>query len=291
MVRPSYFLSRALDALRRSPTVALVATLTVFVAVFVTGLFAGALGGAERLLERWAGDLHVSVYLAPDADLSAARDAAARIAPGLRLEAVRPEVALERLRASLGPGAAALEGVAPRVLPASVEVHAPGLPLPAVRELASRLEAVPGAEQVDFGGAWVERLEALLRRARVAGLVLLGTLAAATAVLASNTLRLAVYARRDEIEIMKLVGATDAFVAVPFLLEGLIEGLVGAGLAVLGLLAIQAALLPMLGEALSARLVRSDVLPTPVLLALLGGGAGLGLVASALSLRRFDRGP
>jgi cell division transport system permease protein len=115
----------------------------------------------------------------------------------------------------------------------------------------------------------------------------------ATAILVSNTLRLAVYARRDEIEIMKLVGATDGYVGAPILLEGILQGLAGAGLAVGALGGAAWALVPRLREALpiASRLTPADVLPGRLVLALLLGGTALGLLASALSLRRFLRGP
>ena len=291
MFRPAYFVARALDALRRGPFVTLVAVGTIFVAVFVTGLFAAVLGGAARLLAAWGGEVQISVYLAPGTDLALARAAAERIAQGLAVEAVGSDEALRRLRASLGDQASVLDGVGEKVLPASVEVRAPGISLAAARALAARLQAVPGAEQVDFGNAWLERLELFFRRARSAGLVLFAVLSLATAVLVANTLRLAVYARRDEIDIMKLVGATDAFVSVPFLIEGLVQGLLGALLAVAALLGTQAALLPRLRGAvvLAERITRADLLPTPLLLGLLAGGAALGLAASALSLGRFLR--
>ncbi len=291
MARPIYFVRRALDALRRGPFVTLVAIGTIFLAVFVTGVFAASLSAAERLLAAWGGEVEISVYLRPGADLETARRAAAAIAPGRALEAVTSAQALERLRASLGDQASVLEGVGEAVLPPSVEIRAPGIALAEARALASRLEKIPGAAEVDYGNAWLERLELFLRRARLVGLVLFGLLCGATAILVANTLRLAVYARRDEIEIMKLVGATDGFVGLPFLIEGLFQGLAGATLAVGALLLSQAALLPRLrgAVALAARITRADLLPTPLLLWLMAGGAGLGLLASALSVVRFLR--
>jgi cell division transport system permease protein len=119
----------------------------------------------------------------------------------------------------------------------------------------------------------------------------LGLLGAATAILVSNTLKLAVYARRDEIDIMKLVGATNLYVSAPILLEGAIQGLFGAGLAAATLWAANLALLPRVRDALplAARLDPADVLPGRLLAAMLLGGAVLGLVASAISLQRFLR--
>ncbi|HEX9290279.1 MAG TPA: permease-like cell division protein FtsX [Anaeromyxobacteraceae bacterium] len=286
--RPLYFVRRALDAMARGPRVALVATGTIFVAVFVTGLFAATLHGAERLLATWAGEVQISVYLDPAADLAAARAAAAAAAPGRDVEAVTADEALRRFKETLGREGALLEGVRPEVLPPSIEVRAPGIRLAAARLLAKRLEAVPGAREVDYGNAWLERLERLLDRLRWTGAALLAALAAGAAVLVANTLRLGVFARRDEIEIMKLVGATDGFVEAPFLIEGLLQGVAGGALAAGALLAGAALTLPRVAAALAlaSPVVRADVLPPALLAALVAGGAALGLVASALAVGR-----
>ncbi len=290
-MRPLQPLRRALDAMVRGPYVTLVGTGTIFVAVFVTGLFAAALGGAERVLAAWAGEVRISVYLAPGADLEKARAAAALVAAPRRVEAVPGPLALRRLSESLGEEARLLDGVGPDALPDAVEVAAPGITLAEARGLAERLRQVPGAGDVDFGNVWLERLERFVSRGRAAGIVLLAALSLATALLVSNTLRLAVFARRDEIEIMKLVGATDAFVGAPFLVEGLAQGLLGSGLAVAALLATHAALVPRLRAAvrLAGGLRLGDTLPWPLLAALLAGGAAVGLLASALSLLRHLR--
>jgi cell division transport system permease protein len=293
MHRVIHLLRRAVDALWRGPFVTAVAVGTLFVAVLVTGLLAGALLGGERVLAAWASQVPLSVYLTPGADLEAARRAAEAIAPGLQVAAVTPGEAMRRLRASLGDDGAVLEGLGDGILPASLEVRAPGMSLARARDLAAALRQIPGAAEVDDAAAWLARLDALLRRARQVGAALLLALALATAVLVSSTLRLAVYARRDEIEIMKLVGATNAYVAAPFLLEGLIQGLAGAILAVALLLGAAWALVPRLAAALplAAHLTRHDVLPGTLLAALLGWGAALGAAASVLSLRRFLRRP
>jgi cell division transport system permease protein len=292
ILRPVHAVRRALGAMARGPYVALVGTATIFVAVFATGLFAAALGGAERLLQVWAGEVQLSVYLAPGADLEAAARAARAVAPGRAVEAVPAATALRRLAAALGAEARVLDGVGPGALPDAVEVRAPGISLAGARELAARLRgAVPGATEVDFGNAWLETLERLVHRARTASLVLFVALALATAVLVSNTLRLAVFARRDEIEIMKLVGATDAFVSGPFLIEGFLQGVLGAGLAVAALALTHALVVPRIGGALAVAgsLRLSDTLPPPLLAGLVLGGGAVGLLGSALSVARTLR--
>ena len=293
MTRLAYFVRRALESMRRRPHVTLVAVATIWVAVFVTGLAAAALSAGERLLAGFAGDVQVAVYLQKGADVVAARDAARAIAAGRKVEVVRPADAMARLRASLGDDGALLEGVEAEVLPASIEVNAAGLTVTQVRALADRLKKVPGAKDVDDGNAWLDGAEQLLAGLHAAGLALFAGLALGTAILVSNTLRLGVFARRDEIEIMKLVGATNAFVQAPFLIEGLLQGLLGAILATLALLGVRAALAARVGALLhdSAALSRAALLPSRLLAALVLGGAVLGLLASALAVSRHLRRP
>jgi cell division transport system permease protein len=184
-----------------------------------------------------------------------------------------------------------LDGLGDETLPPSLELRMRDPSPDRAQALSARLRELPGATEVDDGAVWVARLDALVGRARQMGLLLLGLLGAATAILVSNTLKLAVYARRDEIEIMKLVGATDLYVSAPILLEGALQGLLGAGLAAATLAGANLALLPRVRDALplASGLTSADVLPGRLVLAMLAGGTMLGLVASAISLRRFLR--
>jgi cell division transport system permease protein len=284
---------RATDGLRRAPFVTAVAVGTIFVAVLLTGAFAAALGAGQRLLGAWAGEVPVSVYLAPGTDLEQARRAAAAIAPGAEVEGVTPTEAMQRLRASLGEQGRVLDGLGDDVLPASVEVRTRGATLARVRALAVRLREVPGATEVDDGAGWLSRLEQAVEQGRMVGLGLLLLLATATAILVANTLRLAVYARREEISIQKLVGATDAYVGVPILLEGILQGLLGSALAAAALAGAAWGIVPRLRAALpiAARLTPADLLPVSLLVALVVGGALLGALASGLALGRFLRRP
>jgi len=289
--RPIYFTRRALEGMARGPYVALVGTATVFVALFAVGLLAGVLGGAERLLSTWAGEVRISAYLAPGTDLAAARTAVAAAAPGREVRAVPAAAALRQLSEELGDQAHVLDGVGPGVVPDAVDVQAPGISLADARALAKELRALPGVADVDYGNAWLEKLETLVSRARLAAVALFAALAVATAVLVGNTLRLAVFARREEIEILKLVGATDAFVSTPFLIEGLLQGLAGGALAVGALAGLHGVLIPRLKAAVgpAGALRLTDTLPPALLLGLLAGGAAVGLIGSALAVMRSLR--
>src|SRR5256885_13414827 len=106
-----------------------------------------------------------------------------------------------------------------------------------------------GVADVDYGREWLDRLEALGTALRGFGTGSLALVGIAALLVVANTIRLAVYARRDEIEIMKLVGATDRYVRTPFLLEGALQGVLGAALAVAGIVSVQHWLLPRASQA------------------------------------------
>jgi cell division transport system permease protein len=144
--------------------------------------------------------------------------------------------------------------------------------------------------EVDYGREWLDRIEALGRSMRNFGSGALALVLAAALLVVANTIRLAVYARRDEIEIMKLVGATNAYVRTPFLLEGMLQGLAGAILAVLGLEIVQRVVIPRAAAAFSfaAGAAAPNLLPAHLGI-LLGAGALVGLLGSYLAVARFLR--
>jgi cell division transport system permease protein len=151
---------------------------------------------------------------------------------------------------------------------------------------------MPSVTGVDYGEQAVERLSSIARAVRWAGWVAFIVLVGATLIIVSATLQLAIYARREEVEIQKLVGATDRFVQAPFLLEGSLQGLTGAALAIVGLVAFRQTLSPQLASLLSfLRLPGSvaDARPWMEALQLALAGAGLGLAGSFLAVHRFLR--
>lgn len=159
--------------------------------------------------------------------------------------------------------------------------------VPAIAAVAGRL---PGVAEVRHGGQVTEKLLTLARGMQISGLVMGLIMGAATLLIISTTIRLTIYARRREIRIMQLVGATNWFIRIPFVLEGVIQGLAGAVIAI-------AVLLPAYAYAqgyIDNNLAFISLIYSPgVLIVLASGLVGCGLVfgaaGSALSLRRYLR--
>jgi cell division transport system permease protein len=251
----------------------------------------------EAALRAVAADARITVFLAPDVTDGAAlaRTAAEAAGPGAKAEFVTSAAALARLRADLGPSGAALDGLAKNPLPPSIDVRLPPARiarkgLQDLRAAADRLAQLPFAADVDAGQAFVEKLETVLLGVRAGGLGVFAVTLLVALFLVANIVRLAVFARRDEIDILRLVGATDGFIAVPFVLEGAVQGLAGGIVAALLVGAVERFVLPSLlaGFGFGAEIAPSPTGPL-VLAAIVVAGFVAGIAASSVAVLRFLR--
>jgi cell division transport system permease protein len=284
-------LRRALVNLWRAPLPSLLAVITIALALFLGGSLAFTVVGARALLASWGAQPAVTAYLdraLSDEQARGVADQVRAVAPETEVVFVSPAQALDRLRVQLGELGGALDGLSRNPLPATVELSPRGGG--DLRALAGRVSQVAGVAEVDYGREWVDRLEALGSALRGFGTASLALVGLAALLVVANTIRLAVYARRDEIEIMKLVGATDRYVRAPFLLEGAVQGLCGAALAVSGLLAVQRLLLPRAAAAFAfASGAQAPHLSAQHCALLAAAGALVGLCGSYLAVARFLR--
>ncbi len=295
LAKTAYFWRSAASGLRHAPFVHFVAVTTIAIALFSAGLARGVGRLVDGLLGSLGGEVQVTVYAdaeLPPESVQALREKMERTSGG-KATLVLPEVALERLSRELGDLGEALAQLPENPLPPSVELEVPREKRTpgALKALAQELRALPGVTGVDYGEEAVERLSAISSALRYGGWVAFAVVLAATVVIVSATLQLAIYARREEIEIQKLVGATDAFVKAPFLLEGVLQGLLGAMVALSGLWAFDRLLGPELFSLFSF-LVPGGAAPMlePMLaLELVGAGCALGLGGSFIAVGRFLR--
>lgn len=229
-----------IGGLRASPTTGVIATATIALCLLLVGAFAVLVSNMERLLDRFGQEIRVSAYLADGLSVADQRGLLEQVRriPGVQgVELVTKEQALERFKASASGRATLLEGLDENPLPASLEIAL----VPARRNaeglaaLAKALQGLPGITDVGYGHEWVEGYAKAVGLLRGIAIAIGGVLSLATLLIVANTIRLSVYARRDEIEILRLVGASRGFIALPFVLEGLVQGFAG-GLLALGLL-------------------------------------------------------
>ncbi|HST08458.1 MAG TPA: permease-like cell division protein FtsX [Gemmatimonadaceae bacterium] len=225
----------ALTASRRSPLLSALGVVTIAFSLFAFGLFGLVAINIRRALEQVSERVEVRAFLSDSADIeqvAAAMKDIGEFPEVLSVDYISQENALERARKEMGEFADVFEA---GVLPASIEVHLrPGMRSPAiVRNVADKIKTYRFVDDVRYGEEWVEKLYRLRNIATVAGIALGVAFAAVAIIIIGATIRMTVLARAKEISIMRLVGATDMFIRLPFIIDGLVKGVMGGLLALL----------------------------------------------------------
>jgi cell division transport system permease protein len=288
-----YFLAEAGASLWRSRVSAALAVLTIAAGLFVLGFFLVVNSNVQRMAARWGEAAELSVFLRDDASERHLKMVDELIgSSGLAAERhyVSKADALTKFRQEfpdLAPATARLER---NPFPASFEVRlqpaAQGAG-EAVDALAATLSGVPGVAEVRYDRRWLSRLNGAVRIVGGIGALIVAMLAIAAALTVANVVRLAAHARRDEIEIMQLVGAPLAYVRGPFVMEGVLQGGAGALLAILSLGLVFSAARSRYGSMASEALGLASItfLPAELCVLLVAGGMALGCVGGFVVAR------
>jgi cell division transport system permease protein len=223
----------ALTASRRAPLLSALGIVTIAFSLFAFGLFGLVAINIRQALDQVEERVEIRAFLGDSTDIESVAAAMKDISgfpEVLRVDYVSEEKALERARKEMGEFADVFES---GVLPASIEVHLrPGMRDPAsVKSVADRMKTYQFIDDVRYGEEWVEKLYRLRTISTVAGIALGVAFAAVAIIIIGATIRMTVLARAKEISIMRLVGATDMFIRLPFLIDGLVKGVLGGLLA------------------------------------------------------------
>lgn len=292
--RAGYFLTRAWTNIRQNIFVNVVTIGTITLALLIVSLFLLVFVNLENAAENWSERVQVTVYF--DRELTSQEQSALRgkiqaLPETSRVGYVSRDEALKRFKNRLRGQETLLEGVRPEVLPTSFEISLKraNRDTQGVESFVSSLKRIPGIAEVQYGEEWVRRFNSFLNFMRLLGALLGGFLVLAVVFIVSNTIKLTIYARRDEIEVMSLVGATGFFIKAPFLLEGLMQGVAGAVIAVALLLGMYAGFLHNAGSFVTFNPVSSGLgfLPFEYVGGIILSGAILGFIGSLTSLKRF----
>jgi cell division transport system permease protein len=230
----NYFVSEAAASLWRGRTAAILSILTISGGLFVLGFFLVLNTNLQRLVGRWTESAELSVYLKDDVTEDQLRTVDDLIA-GSGLAATREYIsktqAITRFKQDFPDLAGATNRLESNPFPASFDIRLK----PEVRDaggavdnLATTMAGLGGVADVRYDRRWLTRLNSVVRLLRSLGLGIILLLAFASALTVASVVRLAATARKDEIEIMTLVGAPIAYVRGPFIMEGVLQGGVGA---------------------------------------------------------------
>ncbi|OHB24605.1 MAG: cell division protein [Desulfuromonadaceae bacterium GWB2_53_15] len=292
--RLGYFVRRALINLRQNIFVNVVTIGTITLALLIVALFLLVFVNLENAVGNWSERVQVTVYF--DRELAPQEQAALRAKiisiPGAnRVNYVSRDEALRRFKGRLRGQETLLEGVRPEVLPTSFEIalKRSSRDTQEVEAFVSVLKRIPGISEVQYGEEWVKRFNTFLNFMRLLGALLGSFLLIAVVFIVSNTIKLTIYARRDELEVMALVGATRFFIKAPFLIEGIIQGCVGSLIAIGLLLGLYEVFLQNAGSFLTFNPATSGLsfLPLEYVGGIVITGVALGFIGSLTSLKRF----
>lgn len=286
-----YMIQDSLGNVRENVLNTALSAMTVGVSLAVFAFFSIVFSNLNAFVEQWGDRTHAVVYVKSEALKEGSDTLGQRLmaVPGVKEAAyISSESAFAFLKRELKGHESLLDGVGPKQLPASFEVRfSPANVTPeAFSVTAERLKRLEWVEDVDYGAEWVEKFASFIRFLEFGSIFLGIFLAAAAMFLISNTIRLTIYARQGEIEIMRYLGASEAFVKAPFLIEGMFAGAVGGGISLLAIYAAQT----LFSAYVPTHFLFLVANPLPFftlswLLAL--GGACIGGIGSFISLGRF----
>jgi cell division transport system permease protein len=261
----------------------------------VAGTYMQVMVNLDRIVERWDRDVHISTYFYTDVPVDrrfAVKDDLARLPEVKQILYVSEDEARAYLEERVPDVKPILEELGAEILPASLEIT--------LRDSYTRpsditrfVEKIQSTdfEDIDYGQEWVQRFNNFLSLLQMLGVALGSLITGAVIFLVANTMHLVVYARKAELETMKLVGATWNFIAMPFVLEGAALGAMGAGTAILGMWGIHTVVFQRLQNYLQLALGADQLVfpPAPLLWGLVGAGVLLGVAGCWTSVRRFWR--
>jgi cell division transport system permease protein len=269
---------------------------TMAASLFVFGVFILVQENIQDMLKGWGDHIQINTYL----DKNVGTDQVQGIMESIRAlpevdqaRHISREQAWNDFRTALGAQSAVLEGLPRDVLPASFEITVKPAyrDAPQVEELAIRLGKIDGVAAVEYPQQWVDRLNLFVLALQWTKWALSGILFTATFFIVGSTVRLALLARKEEIEIMQFVGAPEELIQAPFVVEGMLQGCIGAALALFCLWLFYLFLheyfvpeLALLGPSMQMRFLDPASITMIVMIGWLLGGLG-----SLFSLRRFLR--
>ena len=294
VLRVDYLAKETGNNLVRNPTLTVATVLTVAVSLALLGASLVIQRGVEGFNTRFKDDVEFIVWMSPDAEQSNIDRAAEFLDESLTVKSftfVNKDATFAEFQDYYADQPEVLDLVEAEQLPTSFRVVPEIADLALIRSLGDEIEALPGISGVDYAEEYIKQLNDITSSVSTVMILAAVFSAVASALLMYNTIRTGLFARRREIEVMRLVGATKWFIRIPFMMEGLLQGLIGAvfsGVAIFGLNKVISRAVQ--GEN-NLRLFESFALETSevasVAFILLLVGAALGALGAGIAVTRY----
>ncbi len=295
-----YFVRESVTNFQRNWVMSLGAVITIYLSLLLVGISIATGIIVSDIVQSVEDKVTIQIFLKDGAAEEDVQALQAFIDSDPQVDTINytsKDEALEQFREQMKESPEILEQIEENPLPASLDVT-----LLDPREVQTTVDKIKASElflavadrpddpeaSLKYGQQVVEKLFAFTRVVRIVEIVFISMLAVVSLIFINNTIRLAIYARRKEVGIMRLVGASNWFIRTPFLMEGVIQALIGALLAILSIVGLQALILPQLQETLPFLAVSiSSTALVQLSLILVGAGIIIGLAGSGFALRRY----
>lgn len=286
---------QSIENVRRSPITHLLTIVTIAVAIFLLGIFSLFISNSSRAVARESGEMVVMLFLrdsVSQADVENISGQLRQIAPGFSITYTDKTQALRSFRDTLGDDARILDGLdADNPLPSSINLslRSPEEAERLFQKVQDALALHPKVESIRYSRGGVTQIKRMLRIVEVVGLVGIVFLFVIAGFIIANTIKLALYNHRMEIEIMQLVGARRGAIYAPYMLEGLVQGVLGASIGTLCVFVVYLVSKSLLAKAevLQMLLPAFAFIPTIQILVVIIAGAVVGVGGSFLAVRRY----
>ncbi len=286
-----YILLESVRNIRDNGLTTIVTIVTIGFSLAIFTLFLLVSINISTVIQKWGEQIQVVVYLKdgiPRNEVGRLRKIISNVDGVDKVDYISKESALNILKRELKGYKGVLDAMVDNPLPLSFEVkiNESYRSTDKIRYIVSKLEKLEWVDDMQYGREWVERFAGLLKFVELFTLVVGVFLTVAVVFIVSNTVKLAVYARKSEIEITRLIGASNLYIKSPFFVEGVFEGLVGGFMAA-GLILLGVKIMSMNVPAMFLHLVAMPVRPLVLLCGLVVAGISFGVVGSMVSLGRF----
>ncbi len=299
-INVGYFIKESFVSFRRNWVMSLGAVITIYLSLLLVGASVGTSMLVNQVVRSVEEKVTIRIFIADGAaaeDVQALQDVLSADERVKSIRYVSKEEALAEFKESMAESPEIVEQLEVNPLPASLdlELNNPSDVQAVVDDIKANETFLKICDRPDdpekslkYGQQVVNQLFTFTRILRVVMAVFIVMLGVISLIFINNAIRLAIYARRKEIGIMRLVGASNWFIRTPFLMEGVIQSLIGAVLAIGSLAIVQLYALPKISEAMPfLPLSLSGASSAQIALILVGGGIIIGLIGSGLALRRY----
>ena len=287
-----FFFKRAIHDIRTNRFLNAVTIITIALSILIVSSLVLFFVNANDYMNSWKKGIKIIAYLKPDIGKANLVDIKSKI-QGLygvaEAEFISKEEAMKRLREQIKRQSSLLDGLNENPLPDAFEIRltVQSSNSEKIENLAVQLESLPEIDDVEYGQRWIGRFVKVFELFRLTGYAMSGIFFIAAVFIVANTIRLVIYSRREEIEIMRLVGATDRFIKAPFYIEGIIQGALGG---IIGLAALFATFIYMstsVEHGLSSDLLHIRFLSLRLFITIILCSMLVGWLGCFISLRQF----